>query len=112
MIPMREKRKVALPVRHKKVLRFSVEGSRVLQFLRKSVPPFPSDEAVAWQAEARSLGTRAVPYLKNALANANPPQQYAALLALRQLGYEAHGEEYGRHLKYVVNGHTIVPRKR
>jgi len=76
--------------------------NRVAEFVSMPVPPYPSAEGAAWDDRAKALGRNAYKYLLTFLLWGNTAEQYAALVALRALGYEAWGEGYGNEITYRV----------
>lgn len=91
-------------------------ASRVARLLRAGVPPYPSDKARVWEGEVRRVGRNAEVYFLDALSGGTPSDQYAALIALRTLGYDAWAEGYDEDLVYRVRRDksevVIVPSSR
>lgn len=86
---------------------FSAEEVRA--FLREAVPPPSRNKAdpwwqdwIDWNARWREVGIEHAPVLVDALENAGENEQYAALLALRLLGYQVWGVGHGPDLVYEI----------
>ena len=72
------------------------------EFLTRPVPPSGTKEWSLWQRECCEFGPDAVDVALETLENRSENEQYAALLALRLLGYEAEAEGYDEELIYRV----------
>jgi DNA-binding transcriptional MerR regulator len=78
-------------------------ASRVVRWLETHpVPVAPSPAAHRWRAAARKLGMEAVPVLLRTLQTGAEAQRYSALMALRELGFDASAEGFGEELSYRV----------
>jgi hypothetical protein len=77
---------------------------RVTQLLAKGVPFANTPAFDEWKRECLRLGERAEKSLLNVLRSkaAGESEKYGAVLALRLMGYEAHGKGYGDDLTYIV----------
>ena len=74
----------------------------VASFVAQPVPPSGTEAWRRWQAAARKLGAECAPALVATLEHGTESEQYAALLVLRMLAYEAYGEGYYAELFYRV----------
>ena len=74
----------------------------ILEFFSNPVPPTGTPEWAEWKNLARALGKDASTVALQVLAVGSEGEQYAALLALREVGFEAWGEGYGSQLTYKV----------
>jgi hypothetical protein len=74
----------------------------VRHFLSRPLPPQDTDAWRDWKAAADSLGPQAGPALLEVLRRGTPDEQYAAVLALRLVGYEAWADGFGRQRSYRV----------
>jgi hypothetical protein len=87
----------------------------VHDFLSEPVPPSGTPEWRTWKESARLLGNNGSSVALQLLHFGSEPEQYASLLALRELGFEAIAEGYGPALIYKVRKlpdeewETIVP---
>ena len=90
----------------------------VQALLREPVPPSgsaPDPRYRAWhewQARWRQVGIEHAAVCVDALENADEPEQYAALLALPLLGFEAWANGYGADLVYEVTAPAPGATKR
>ena len=86
-------------------------------FLSMPVPAADSPEWADWKMMGSSLGPAAAPTLLEAVRSGAPNEQYAAIVALRLVGYEAWADGFGRERTYRVRkiGTTdwekIVPQR-
>ena len=69
-------------------------------FLKTGVPPGGTSQFRDWLTYARSLGDSAPPICIEILLEGLVVEQLAALICLRQLGYEAWADGYGPNLSY------------
>lgn len=76
--------------------------TRISKFLQSPVPPWPSKDIESWKALAKQLGSSSPHSFLNALRYETANGQYVALLTLRQIGYDATAEGYGKDLYYKV----------
>lgn len=87
----------------------------VLEFLSESVPPSGTPAWADWKATARTLGKNGPPAAFQLLQFGSEIEQSSALIALREMGFEAFAEGYGPLLTYKVrklgevDWETIVP---
>ncbi len=77
-------------------------ASRVGAFLKKDVPPSVLPISEEWRTEARSFGKKGLPYFLKALRDGDDVEQYSALIALRENGFEAWGHGYNADFEYHV----------
>jgi hypothetical protein len=74
----------------------------VREFLSKLVPTQDSADWATWKLAGSSLGPDAAPYLLEFLRGGDPNEQYAAVVTLRLIGYEAWADGFGRERTYRV----------
>ena len=69
-------------------------------FLSMPVPAADSSGWVDWKQAGSSFGPEAAPTLLDVLRNGSANEQYAAIVALRLIGYEAWADGFGRERTY------------
>jgi hypothetical protein len=72
----------------------------IRRFLQSDVPPGRTPEMRRWIEQCRGLGDGAVPVCIELLRSGTEAEQYAALICMREHGYEAWGEDYGAVFHY------------
>ena len=76
------------------------KGSALWEFLSEAVPPTGTREWEEWKSSACRVATDKDAQVIEVLRFGDENEQYAAILTLRLLGYEAFGVGHGRALKY------------
>ena len=71
-------------------------------FVSRPLPPPDTDAWRDWKTAAGALGPQAAPILLDVLRRGTPDEQYASVLALRLVGYEAWADGFGRRRSYRV----------
>ncbi len=77
-------------------------SANLMNFIGQDVPPTGTPEWRAWELKCKEFGKDDLPAFLSILKSGTVAEQYASLLALRTLGYEAHGHGYGKSLAYTV----------
>jgi hypothetical protein len=72
---------------------------QILAFLKKEVPG-EAGKLNAWRKEAAKLGPLAAPICLHILRHGAQPRHYSALLALRELGFDAYQQGHGSASTY------------
>lgn len=73
---------------------------RIWMFLAMGIPPGGTPQFKLWQEEVKGLGEDAPRIFIQALKEGTETEQYTAVVGLRYLGYESHGDGYGSKMVY------------
>jgi hypothetical protein len=90
----------------------------VREFLSKLVPSADSADWAAWKLAGSALGQDAAPQLIESVRTGDANEQFAAILTLRLIGYEAWADGFGAERTYRIrkigatNWETIVPQQK
>ncbi|HEX7896592.1 MAG TPA: hypothetical protein VF950_02450 [Planctomycetota bacterium] len=71
-------------------------------FLSMPVPSADSSDWAHWKQAGSAFGPEAAPTLLEAVRSGSANEQYAAIVALRLIGYEAWADGFGRERTYRV----------
>lgn len=94
-------------------MKTATASASLMNFLRQDVPPTGTPEWRAWSKKCtKEFGNDHLPSLLDVLKTGSAAEQYAALLVLRAIGYEAYGRGYGKSLAYTVKVGTKTRRIR
>ena len=80
----------------------TTSAQEVREFLSKLVPTQDSADWATWKLAGSALGPDAAPFLLEFLRGGQPEEQYAAIVTLRLIGYEAWADGFGRDRIYRV----------
>ena len=80
----------------------TADEKAVWNFLREPIWAVGTPQFEAWMVRCRGLGSVAPQVFLEALASGTEQQQFSALYALRQHGYEAWEDGYGSATTYRV----------